>query len=376
MIPRRDFLMLLGVAAAGCAGDTTVGEPGSETARSDDGAFRDWLDRLPKVELHVHLEGAVPRSTLWEIVSKYGGDASVRTFEDFERQFVYRDFPHFLETWTWMTGFLREYDDFTHLAQAVAQDFRRQNIHYAEVFFSPSDYSPHGLVPQRLAQAIRQGLDDVASVRVALVADLVRDTGPRRAMVTLEQVAEVRDLGVIGIGLGGSEQRFPPELFEAVYARARDLRFFTSAHAGEGAGPESVWGAIRTLNVDRIGHATRAVEDPTLVSYLAAERVPLELCPLSNVKTGVIDSLEDHPVRRYFELRIPVSLNTDDPAFFGNSLGQELMAAHRVHGFGRQEILQLIDSAVDSSWLSTDAQADLRARFHQDPAWTEEESLI
>ena len=185
----------------------------------------------------------------------------------------------------------------------------------------------------------------------------------------------MRDLGVVGIGIGGSEQRFPPELFEAVYARARELQFFTSAHAGEGAGPESVWGAIRTLNVDRIGHATRAVEDPALVSYLADERVPLELCPLSNVKTGVIDSLEDHPVRQYFELGIPVSLNTDDPAFFGNSLVQELMAAHRVHGFDRREIRELIDSAVATSWLGADEKAHLHDGFHRDPAWTEEESL-
>lgn len=347
-----------------------MAESETQTAHGNEDSFRGWLERLPKVELHVHLEGAVPRPALWEIVNKYGGDASVATFDEFERRFVYRDFPQFLETWTWITGFLREYEDFTHIARAVAQDFLRQKIRYAEVFFSPAHYGSYGLVPQRLAEAIRQGLDDVEPVRVALVADLVRDVGPRQAMVTLEQIAEVRNLGVVGIGIGGSEQRFPPEPFEAVYARARELHFYTSAHAGEGAGPESVWGAIRALEVDRVGHATRAVEDPDLVSYLADERVPLELCPLSNVRTGVVDSVESHPVRRYFDLGIPVSVSTDDPTFFGNSLVEELVALHRVHGFDRHEVQRLIDSAVDVSWLGAEEKVQLRASLHGDPAWT------
>ena len=165
----------------------------------------------------------------------------------------------------------------------------------------------------------------------------MRDRGVEHAGNLLERMGEVRKLGVIGIGIGGFEPGFPPELFATTFERARALGFRTTAHAGEAAGAASVWGAVRALRVDRVGHATRAAEDPELVKHLAATRIPLELCPLSNVRTGVITSVEAHPLRQYFDAGIPVSLNTDDPLFFGNSLAMELESAQRAHRFTRDE---------------------------------------
>jgi adenosine deaminase len=332
---------------------------------------RSWLARLPKVELHLHLEGAMPRSALWELVTKYGGDRTVRTPADLDRALVYRDFRNFLQMWVWMTGYLREYDDYTLIGREVARDLARQNIRYVEAFFSPPDFRRSPLSPQRVAEAIRAGLREVPDVEVALIADLVRDRGRDHARDLLERMAEVRKEGVIGIGIGGWEPGFPPEMFENVYERARALGFFTTAHAGEAAGPASVWGAVRALRVDRIGHGTRAVEDTELVRHLAAARIPVELCPLSNLRTGVITSLDAHPVRRYFDLGIPISLNTDDPLFFGNSLVDEFVAVQRFHRFSRDEVRRLILSSIDSSWLAADRKTRLLETVRKDAGWSD-----
>ena len=286
----------------------------------------------------MHLEGAIPYGALWELVQKYGGDKTVPSKEALKRKFEYKDFPHFIETWGWKNQFLREYEDFIFIAEAVARDLAGQNIRYAEMFFSPPDFTHQGLKAGQLTESIRKGLDRVKEIEIALVADLVRDSGPGRAATTLAEINEVKQLGVIGIGIGGSEHDFPPKPFESVFAKARQLGFHTSAHAGEAAGPESIWGAIRNLKVDRIGHGTRAGEDSALMDYLAGKKIPIEMCPLSNVKTGVVKSYEEHPVRRYFELGMFISINTDDPKMFNNSLAEEYMLLVEKKGFTRAEI--------------------------------------
>ena len=336
---------------------------------TDNDADLAWFQRLPKVELHLHLEGAIPHAVLWELLQKYGGDPAVPTRADLAKQFMYRDFPHFLAMWTWKNNLLRSYDDFEFVAAAVARDLAQQNIRYAEMFYSPSDFAPAGLEPQRLTEAIRDGLRQVPDVNVALVADLVRDHGPKRGARTLSCVHEVRELGVIGIGIGGSEHRFPPDVFASVYCRARELGFRTSAHAGEAAGPQSIWGAIRALGVDRIGHATRAIEDPHLVAYLAQEKIPLELCVLSNVRTTVAPNITSHPARIYYDRGIPLSINTDDPKMFGNSLAEEYLALHRHLGFSHAEILRLIEQGIETSWLPDQEKLEMLGAFRSEAAW-------
>lgn len=333
----------------------------------------EWLARIPKVELHLHLEGAIPHPTLWTLIQKYGGDPDVPSLDALERRFEYRDFSHFIETWFWKQSFLREYEDFTLLSEAVARDLADQNVRYAEAFTSPADVTRHGLEAQPLIEAIRTGLDRVPEVRVGLVPDLVRNKGPEQGAETLDRVAECLDLGVVGVGLGGSEHEFPPEPYESVYGRARELGLRTSAHAGEAAGPESMWGAIRALRVDRIGHGTRAVEDPALVDYLAEHRIPLELCPISNLRTGVIESIRDHPARTYLERGIPLSVNTDDPKMFGNTLVDEFTALMSELEFTRAEVCRLIFEAIDAAWLAGDEKRELRAEIDADPAWNDME---
>ncbi|MCE1255158.1 MAG: adenosine deaminase [Anaerolineae bacterium] len=271
----------------------------------------------------------------------------------------------------WKNKYLREYEDFSFIAEAVARDLANQNIRYVEAFFSPPDFYINGLETQALTQAIRKGLNRVPEVEVALVADLVRNYGPEQGERTLNEVNEVKDLGIIGIGIGGAEHSAPPEPYANVYEKARHMGFHTSAHAGEAAGAASVWGAVKSLKVERIGHGTRAEEDPLLVDYLAEHQIAIEMCPISNLKTGVISSIKQHPARRYFDRGLLVTVNTDDPKMFNNTLDMEYDLLMREFKFTHDEIKTLISNAIQASWLPIHRKESLQTRFSQDPAWLE-----
>lgn len=329
-----------------------------------------WFQQLPKIELHLHLEGSIPYDALWQLVQKYGGDPEVPHIEALQDKFQFIDFPHFIDTWVWKNQFLRQYEDFTFLAEAVARDLANQNICYVEAFYSPPDFTKrHGLTTQKLTQAIRAGLDKVPEIEVYLIADMVRDFGPESGMLTLAEVHEVKDLGVIGIGIGGSEQNFPPEPYAELYQHARDLGFHTNAHAGEVAGAKSIWGAVRHLKVERIGHGTHAQEDPELLDYLAEHQIPIEMCPISNVCTGSVNSIEEHPVRHYFEHGLLVTINTDDPKMFNNTLVDEYLALEETFGFSSDEIQSLIINSIQASWQPEEKKEQMLTAFQHDPAW-------
>ncbi len=329
-----------------------------------------WIEGVPKVELHLHLEGAIPHAALWQLICKYGGDPLVPTVNALPARFVYRDFPDFIAKWMWKQSFIREAADFELIGAAVAGELARQRIVYAEAFYTPLDVEPAGLSTPEVSLALRRGLASVSGVEVALIADLGRNYGPTLGGRVLEELAEVAaEAGVIGIGLGGSEELYPPEPYAAVYERARALGFRTTAHAGEVAGPESVWGAIRALRVERVDHGLRAVEDPALVAYLAERRLPVTACPGSNVATGAIRSLEEHPIRRLLDAGVVVGVSTDDPAMFGLSLAGEFAALQSRLGLGDSDVRTLMLNSVDGCWLPDTRRAALRASIVDDPAW-------
>ena len=220
-----------------------------------------------------------------------------------------------------------------------------------------------------ITTAIRRGLDRVRDINVKLIADVVRDSSVSQAMHTLETVAELRDYGVIGIGLGGSEQSHPPEKMTTVFARARQLGLHTTVHAGEAAGAPSIWGAIHTLHAERIGHAARATEDPSLCAYLRQTQLPLEMCPLSNMRTGVVATFADHPVVEFIRQGMLVTINTDDPKMFNNTLADEYTLLMTEGGLHEADICALIDNAIRASWLSDAEKTALRAQMHAHPDW-------
>ena len=329
-----------------------------------------WLQRLPKAELHLHLEGAIPLDALWELIIKYGGDTSVPNRGSLKSRLTYSNFPAFIDAWIWKNNFLRTYEDFLFIAEAVATDLVRQNIIYAEMFFSPSRFTENtAMTTAGIAEAIRAGLNKVNGCEIWLVPDLVRDHGPENATRTLDEIAELISLGIVGIGAGGSEHLYPPEPFSKVYEKARRLGLKTSIHAGEAAGAESVREAVEFLHVDRIGHATRAEEDPNLLDLLYETGTALELCPLSNLATGSISNIMHHPVKRYFNKGLNISINTDDPGMFHNSMSEEYEILISKFDFKRLEIKQLILNAVQSSWRPNKIGPSLIEKFTNNENW-------
>jgi len=330
---------------------------------------RHRLERIPKLELHLHREGAIPLEALWKLILKYDGVRKVENREALRKRFQYRDFEHFIETWVWKNQFIREYDDFSLIAESVARNLLKQNILYAEIFVSPPDFFRIGLTTQRIVEAVRRGFDRVPEVDTQMVIDLVRDFGPARAAITLREAAEVKDLGVPGIGIGGSEKAFPPEPFAPVFETARHLGFRTSAHAGEAAGPDSIWAALNHLKVDRIGHGTAAATDPVLLDYLVTQRIPVEMCPISNVRTGAVASYAAHPVKRLFDRGVLLSINTDDPMMFGNALAEEYLRLMKEKNMTMEEIRTVMLNAVTMSWMPDRQKKQWRARISRDIAF-------
>ena len=326
---------------------------------------REFLERMPKVELHVHLEGAVPRPALDELASKYG----VPPFEDLlDGMRTYpsghkRSFADFVDVWLKIGGLLREYEDYTFIARALAEELRRQNILYAEVLFSPARDSTAHLQPDRVTEAVATGFTKHPGVlAVGLIADFVRDNGPAEADRTLDALLAMNDRRIAGIGIGGSEAPFPPEPFAPIFEKARAAGLRTQAHAGESAGPESIWGAIRTLKVDRIAHGMRAREDAALMAYLKKTGIPLDVCPTSNIRTGAVKSLADHPAADFLRYGLKISLSTDDPTLFGTDLAGEFDALVGTFGLTEDEIRTLLLNAVDAAWCGPEEKESLSRR--------------
>ena len=324
---------------------------------------REFLERMPKVELHVHLEGAVPRPALDELARKYG----VPPFTDLlDGTKIYpsvhkRSFADFVAVWLKIGGLLREYEDYTLIARAVAGELRRQNILYAEVLFSPARDSTSHLQPDRVTEAVAMGYTPNShGPAVKLIADFVRDNGPAEADRTLDALLAMNNRLIAGIGIGGSEAPFPPEPFAPIFEKARAAGLRTQAHAGESAGPASIWGAIRTLKVDRIAHGVRAREDAALMAYLKKTGLPLDMCPTSNIRTGAVENIAGHPAADFLRRGLKISLSTDDPTLFGAALAGEFESLIRTSALTEEEVRTLLLNAVDAAWCAAEEKTRLR----------------
>jgi adenosine deaminase len=329
----------------------------------------DWFSRVPKVELHLHLEGAIPLPFLWQLIQHHGGDAEVCDFAALEQRFIYRDFHHFLRTWVWKNKFLTTRDDLSDMAESVARWLQAQRIIYVEAHCSPIDFRHSGLSISDTIIALRAGLQRVPGITVNLIVDLVRNYGPDEAEKTLHEIERVRDYGVIGIGLGGDELHFPPQLFTNAFARARAMGLHVTAHAGEGAGPPSIRHALDDLHITRIGHGIRCVEDESLVADIIARQIPLEICPTSNVCTGIVRTFAEHPIRTLKQRGALITVNTDDPAMFHCDLAHEFRRLAQEHQWTHDDVRGCLLNALQASWLSEREKNNLREKMITDPEW-------
>jgi len=328
-----------------------------------------YIREMPKVELHLHLEGAIPHETLLSQIRRKGTEPSIKTVEDLEAKLTYTDFPSFIDLWVWKNTFIENEHDFEEIAYAVLEGLSRQNVKYVEAFYAPGDYSRHGLSVDGITECVIAGKERAGrefGIRCELILDLIRDHGPEIGMTRLDEVTPYLGKGVIGIGIGGSEQTFPAGPYADVYREAKRRGFRLTAHAGEVAGADSVRSAIEDLGAERIGHGLRAYEDPGVLAMLKERRIPLEMCVISNSRTGVCPSVKDHPIKDYFRRGLMVTVNSDDPSMFSSTLTDEYLALVRDLGFTLDEVKRVALNAVEASFLPAQGKAALRSTFESE----------
>jgi aminodeoxyfutalosine deaminase len=285
---------------------------------------------FPKIELHVHLEGTVRPETLLEIARRNDYALPADTVEGLASLYDYRDFAHFIEIWILTTNALQRRDDFRQVVVDYAQEAAGYGAVYLEAIFSPAERVRRGVDWDEMFGGYCDGAQEARErhgVEVRLTPDIFRGATQEEAGQVVGYAAKYRDRGVVGVGLGGLEADFPPELYAPVFELVHEEGLGSVPHAGEVAGPLSVRGALDALGADRIRHGFRAVEDPALVDELRDRGIVLDVCPVSNVRTGAVRSLEEHPVRELAASGVRCSINTDDPAMFDTDLEREYRAA-------------------------------------------------
>ena len=295
----------------------------------------DFLHDVPKAELHLHLEGSVEPETLYEL------DPST-SMEEYRALYHYTDFDAFLRAFGAVGKRLRTPADYALITRRLLARLEAQNVHYAEIIIAAGVVLWKGQEFAPIFEAIRAAAEE-SRVRVRWILDAVRQFGVEPAMQVAALAAERRDHGVVALGIGGSEERGPATWFQDVFAFAGNAGLHLHAHAGESMGPESIWDAL-ALGVERVGHGIAALRDPALLRHLRERDIPLEICITSNLVTGVVQRLEDHPVRQLFDSGVPIVLNSDDPAMFRCSLAGEYRLAAERFGFTEAELRQIAEN--------------------------------
>jgi aminodeoxyfutalosine deaminase len=291
---------------------------------------KDRASPFPKVELHVHLEATVRPQTLLEIARRNDYALPVDSVEGLRELYHYRDFDHFIEVWILTTNALRHAEDFRRVVVDYAEEAARHGAVYVEGIFSPIERTWRGVDWDAIFSGYCDGIQEARErhgVEVRLTPDITRGAEPEDGVTLVGYAAKYRERGIVGVGLGGEEALYPPERFVEAFRLVREHGLGSVPHAGEVVGPPSIWGAIDALGADRVRHGIRAGEDRSLLRELADRQVVLDVTPVSNVRTGVVRSLEEHPLPQLVAAGIPCTVSTDDPEMFDTDLTREYAAA-------------------------------------------------
>ena len=312
---------------------------------------------LPKAELHLHLEGSIDPLTAFTLIARYDVHA---TEEEVRQRYGFRNFQEFLETFKWLTSFLREPQDYALVASALGEHLLAQNVVYAEVTLSVGVMLLRKQRPQANFEALLRATEpfERRGLRFRWIFDAVRQFGADAAMAVVESARSCGSKSIVAFGIGGDEMSLSTAEFRAVYDRASEIGLHRLIHAGEIGGPEKIREAIELLEIERIGHGIAAIRDPALMDLLAERKIPLEICPQSNIKTGALArqlarenvQIEDHPLPKFFRHGIPVVLSTDDPALFDTTLPAEYANGARM-GLQENELEQICKVGFQHAFL-------------------------
>jgi aminodeoxyfutalosine deaminase len=315
--------------------------------------MRSFVHALPKVELHLHLVGSAGVDTVLQLARRHPEAGVPVDRAELERFYAFRDFGHFLKVFWAVQSMLKGRDDVHTLVAGLARELARQNVRYAEVTVTPYNHLLDGMSGDELLAGLASGRAVAAGLGVDLAwcFDIPGEKGLEGARETLAFALTERPEGLVSFGLAGPEAGAGRAQFAPFFDAAREAGLHCVPHAGETTGPETIWSAVRDLRAERIGHGTSCVADPALVEHLALKGIPLEVCPTSNVRTRQVASIEAHPVRQMLDAGVVVTLNTDDPPFFGTTLEDEYLAVATALGLGHADVARLAENAVLASFL-------------------------
>jgi adenine deaminase len=317
-----------------------------------------YVRALPKAELHLHIEGTLEPELAFRLARKHRLALPYASVEELRAAYDFTDLQSFLDLYYAVAGVLRDADDFYELALSYLQRVHGQGVVHTEIFFDPQTHTARGIAFDTVVDGLRRALTEAErrfGMTHRLIACFVRHLSAADAMRTLDQVLEHRD-AICAVGLDSSEIGHPPSKFAVVFARAREHGLLTVAHAGEEGPPAYIYEALDILAVRRIDHGVRSEEDSALVQRLARERIGLTVCPLSNVKLGVFDGIERHNLKRLLEAGLCVTVNSDDPAYFGGYLLENYLAVQRGLGLTRAQLATLARNSIEASFLDTVAK--------------------
>jgi adenosine deaminase len=314
----------------------------------------EFIIRMPKVELHVHLEGSIQPATLLRLAERNHVTLPAQSVDGLRAWYEFSGFDHFIEVYMTICSCIRSAGDLELITREFIKDRADQNIRYSEVIFTPNTHLPHIPLDDQLAAINRARREGEAKygVRINMAPDISRERRPVEDSVQIALWAiQNRNNGITSLGLGGPEVNNPPELFAATFDIVQAAGFPATPHAGETEGPASIWGALKTLYAIRIGHGVRCLEDEALVNYLRERQIPLEVCPSSNVCLKVTPSLASHPLPQLLEAGLNITINSDDPPMFNTTLTDEYVRITDQFGFSRDQIKRFIFNAIEASLL-------------------------
>ena len=331
-----------------------------------------FIRRMPKVELHVHLEGSIQPETLLKLAERNQVKLPATTVEGLRQWYTFTNFAHFIEIYLTISSCICSAEDIELIAREFLRGQAAQNIVHSEVTFTAyTHFSLNRQIPfaDQLAalSRARAWAPEEVGISVGWEQDSSRKVRPvEHGLTVADWAINGMNDGVVALGLGGPEAGNPPELFQAAFEKALAGGLASVPHAGEVAGAESVWGALKTLKAQRIGHGVRCLEDPTLVAELRERQIPLEVCPTSNVCLGVAASIAEHPLPKLLAEGLYVTINSDDPPMFNTTLTDEYLKIADAFGFGVETIEQLVINAVRASLLPEPARIEMEERFRRE----------
>jgi adenosine deaminase len=327
----------------------------------------DVITRLPKAELHVHIEGTLEPEMMFRLATRNG---LILPFEDVDQihaAYRFTDLQSFLDIYYQGAEVLRTSDDFYDLMSAYLDRAAADGVRHAEIFFDPQTHTARGVGFEVFMRGFRDAIGDArrrSGINADLILSFLRHLSGEEALATIEEAEPFLE-GVIGVGLDSSEQGRPPELFERAYDRARSLGLRAVAHAGEEGPPEYVRAALDVLGAERIDHGVRSIEDPELMARLSRDQVPLTVCPLSNVALRVVDDLGAHPLPAMIDAGLVVSINSDDPAYFGGYVASNYRAVLDSLGLDDSTAVELARNSITSSFLDREPKQALLAELDE-----------